>query len=81
MRKYTEEIEKLYESEKGFCTIEVGKTYEGKNGNKLSIKKIWINANSNKPCVEVEYNYETSEGKKGSEKNMFETVVEMLREK
>jgi hypothetical protein len=79
MKTYTQNIGKLYEAEAGFEKIENGRTYISKKGTKLKIKSIYINASSLVPDVYVDYDYETTDGQKGEEKNRFSVVVDMLR--
>jgi len=79
MKKYTTEIGKLYESEAGFDKIEAGKTYTSKKGSTLTIKEIYIDANSLVPDVYAVYDFKTEEGQEGSETNRFTVLVDMLR--
>lgn len=79
MKKYTSNFNKLFEAEAGFEKIERTKTYISKKGTKLKINDIYIDANSLVPDVYVDYDFETQEGQKGTEKNRFTVVVDMLR--
>lgn len=65
----------------GFCKIELHITYVAKNGARLFVESIWIDANGLTPTVWVEYIYQTPNGKEGLEKNSMEVFVKMLREK
>jgi hypothetical protein len=78
MKKYTENISKLYESV-GFEKIEKGKTYTTSKGGKVTIDDIYIDATQEVAEAYVSYNFETQEGQKGSETNRFNVVVDMIR--
>lgn len=79
MKSYSKHIGKLYEAEAGFEKIVSGETYVSKTGNKYKINEIYINAKASKPDVIVDYDFETSDGQKGTEQNPFTVVVDMLR--
>lgn len=66
-------------SSQGFEKISIGLTYTSAKGNKMTIKDIYIDANSLVPETYVVYNYETVEGKKGEEQQRFTVFVDMLR--
>jgi hypothetical protein len=78
MKKYTTDIAKLYETV-GYEKIEKGKTYVTAKGGKVKVNDIYIDATQASPETYVVYEYETTEGNKGSETNHFGVVVEMLR--
>jgi len=78
LKKYSS-IEKLNEAEAGFTTIKVGDTYTSKKGMKMTIKEIFINAESLAPDAYVSYSFETQDGQTGEETNRFTVVVDMLR--
>jgi hypothetical protein len=79
MKKYTANIDKLYEAEAGFEKLEAGKAYTSKKGTTITIKSMVIDANSMVPDVFVNYKFETIEGQRGEETNRFTVVVDMLR--
>jgi hypothetical protein len=78
MKKYTENIEKLYENV-GFEKIEAGKTYTTQKGGKVTIKSIFIDATQEVSEAYVTYDFETQEGQKGEETNRFGIVVDVIR--
>lgn len=78
MKKYANDINKLYEQE-GFGKLETGKTYVSKKGSKLTINEMYIDANSLVPDVIVDYKFLTPEGKEGEESNRYEVFVDMVR--
>ena len=80
MKKYTSDISKLYESI-GYEKIESGKTYTTSKGNKVTVKKIYIDATSEIAEVYVEYDAEMTSGEKISETNRFGVVVDIIRAK
>lgn len=78
MRKYTENISKLYENV-GFEKIESGKTYTTQKGGKVTIKDIFIDATQEIAEAYVTYEFETQDGQKGEETNRFGIVVDVIR--
>ena len=80
MKKYTENISKLYETV-GFEKIEKGKTYLTSKGGKVIVNDIFIDATQELAEAYVNYKFETSDGQEGTETNRFSVVVEMLRSK
>ena len=78
MKKYKENIDKLYEQE-GFGFMEAGKTYVSKKGSKMTVESITIDANALVPDVVVKYKFETPEGKSGEESNRYSVFVDMIR--
>ena len=78
MKKYTQNISKLYEAV-GFEKIEKGKTYLTSKGGKVIVKDIFIDATQQLAEAYVNYDFESSEGKSVSETNRFSVVVDMLR--
>ena len=78
MKKYTQQIGKLYETV-GFEKIENGKTYVTAKGGKVSVKNIYIDATQQIAEAYVDYEFETQEGQKGTETNRFSVVVDMIR--
>ena len=57
-----------------------GKSYVAKNGAKVTILDIWINAVGLTPEAFVKYRY-SYKGRKGVEKNPMSIFVEMMRTK
>jgi hypothetical protein len=80
MKKYTDNIAKLYETV-GFEKIEQGKTYVTAKGGKVTIDNIYVDATQEIAEAYVAYSFETQEGQKGNETNRFSVVVDMLRNK
>jgi hypothetical protein len=80
MKKYTQDIEKLYETV-GFEKIEKGKSYTTGKGGKVTIEDIYIDATQELAEAYVNYEFETSEGEKLKETNRFSVVVDMIRSK
>ena len=80
MKKYTENISKLYETV-GFEKIEKGKTYLTSKGGKVVINDIFIDATQELAEAYVNYKFETNDGQEGTETNRFSVVVDMLRSK
>ena len=80
MKKYTQSIEKLYETV-GFEKIEKGKTYVTGKGGKVTVEDIFIDATNETAEAYVSYEFETNEGEKGKETNRFSVVVDMIRTK
>lgn len=80
MKKYTQNIEKLYETV-GFEKIEKGKTYITAKGGKVTIDDIYIDATNELAETYVSYEFETNEGNTGKETNRFSVVVDMIRSK
>jgi len=80
MKKYTTNIEKLYETV-GFEKLESGKTYLTARGGKVTIDDIFIDATQELAEAYVTYKFETEDGQKGTETNRFSVVVDMLRNK
>lgn len=80
MKKYTENISKLYETV-GFEKIEKGKTYVTSKGGKVTVDDIFIDATQELAEAFVNYKFEDIDGKTGSETNRFTVVVDMLRSK
>jgi hypothetical protein len=80
MKKYTQNIEKLYETV-GFEKIEKGKTYVTGKGGKVTVNDIYIDATNELAEAYVSYEFETNEGEKGKETNRFSVVVDMIRSK
>lgn len=80
MKKYTQDIEKLYETV-GFEKIEKGKSYTTGMGGKVTIEDIYIDATQELAEAYVNYEFETSEGEKLKETNRFSVVVDMIRSK
>lgn len=80
MKKYTQNIEKLYETV-GFEKIEKGKTYITGKGGKVTVEDIYIDATNEQAETYVSYDFETSEGQKGKETNRFSVLVDMIRNK
>lgn len=78
MKKYTENISKLYETV-GFEKIESGKTYTTQKGGKVTIKNIFIDATQEVSEAYVTYQFETQDGQKGEETNRFSIVVDVIR--
>jgi len=78
MKKYTQNIGKLYENV-GFEKIEAGKTYTTQKGGKVTIKSIFIDATQEVAEAYVTYNFETQEGQRGEETNRFGIVVDVIR--
>ena len=78
MKKYSENIAKLYENV-GFEKIEKGKTYTTQRGGKVTIKDIFIDATQEAAEAYVTYEFESQEGQKGSETNRFGVVVDLIR--
>ena len=80
MRKYTTDIKKLYESI-GYERIESGKTYTTSKGDKITVKRIYIDATSEIAEAYVEYDAEMVNGEKLNETNRFGVVVDLIRAK
>ena len=80
MKKYTQSIEKLYETV-GFEKIEKGKTYITGKGGKVTVEDIYIDATNEQAETYVSYEFETSEGERVKETNRFGVVVDMIRTK
>lgn len=80
MKKYTQNIEKLYETV-GFEKIEKGKTYTTGKGGKVTIEDIYIDATQELAEAYVNYEFETIDGEKLKETNRFNVVVDMIRSK
>lgn len=78
MKKYSENIEKLYENV-GFEKIEKGKIYVTQKGGKVTINDIFIDAVEQNPEVYVDYAFELVDGKTGTETNKYGVVVDMIR--
>jgi hypothetical protein len=78
MKKYSQEITRLYEAI-GFEKIESGKTYTTSKGGKLYIKSIYIDATNETAEVYVNYNFEDVNGEKKEETNRFNEVVDLIR--
>jgi hypothetical protein len=78
MKIYKDDLNKLYEAE-GFGIMTIGKTYLTKKGSKITIDDIYIDANSLVPDVYVKYTFESPDAKKGTEKNRFTVLVDMIR--
>lgn len=78
MKKYTDNIGKLYETV-GFEKIEKDKTYTTAKGGKVIIKDIFIDATQEVAEAYITYEFETQDGQKGSETNRFSVVVDMIR--
>lgn len=78
MKKYTENIGKLYENV-GFEKIESGKTYITQKGGKVIIKNIFIDATQEIAEAYVTYEFESQDGQKGEETNRFGIVVDIIR--
>ena len=80
MKKYTQDIEKLYETV-GFEKIEKGKTYTTGKGGKVTIEDIYIDATQELAEAYVNYEFETTDGETLKETNRFSVVVDMIRSK
>lgn len=80
MRKYTTDINKLYESI-GYERIEAGKTYTTSKGDKITIESIYIDATSEIAEAYIKYSAELVNGEKINETNRFGVVIDMLRAK
>ena len=80
MKKYTQDIEKLYETV-GFEKIEKGKSYTTGKGGKVTIEDIYIDATQELAEAYVNYEFETNEGEKIKETNRFSVIVDMIRSK
>ena len=78
MKKYSENISKLYENV-GFEKIENGKTYITQRGGKVTIKDIFIDATQETAEAYVTYDFESQEGKNSAETNRFGVVVDLIR--
>lgn len=78
MKKYTDNISKLYENV-GFEKIEKGKTYTTQKGGKVTIKDIFIDATQEAAEAYVTYEFDTQDGQKGEETNRFGVVVDFIR--
>lgn len=80
MRKYTTDINKLYESI-GYERIESGKTYTSSKGDKITINNIYIDATTEIPEVYINYSAELINGEEIKETNRFGVVIDLLRSK
>jgi hypothetical protein len=78
MKKYTQDINKLYETV-GFEKLEKGKTYVTSKGGKVTVKDIYVDASQEIAEAYINYDFETQEGQKGTETNRFNVVVDMIR--
>lgn len=63
-------------------TIQVGETYTTREGHKLSVTEIYINVmlSSGSSTTWVVYDYETSDGKTGVEKNTVGNFIKLLNQ-
>lgn len=80
MRKYTNDIQKLYEAI-GYEKIEIGKTYTTERGDKVTVKNIYIDATNEDAVVYCEYEIETTIGEKSTEIGKFTVLVDIIRAK
>ena len=80
MKKYTQNIAKIYESI-GFEKIESGKTYTTSKGGKVEINEIFIDATQELADAYVTYKFEDVNGEKSVETNRFSVVVDLIRNK
>lgn len=80
MKKYTENISKLYEAI-GYEKIEAGKTYTTANGDKITVKEIYIDATTEIAEAYATYSIEKTSGEKLEESNRFGIVVDIIRAK
>lgn len=80
MRKYTNDIQKLYEAI-GYEKIEIGKTYTTERGDKVTVKNIYIDATNEDAVVYCEYEIETTTGEKSTEICKFTVLVDIIRAK
>ena len=78
MKKYSEEISKLYEAI-GFEKIEKGKTYNTSKGGKVFVKDIYIDATNENAEAYIAYTFEDVNGEKKEETNRFGEVVDLIR--
>jgi hypothetical protein len=78
MKKYSEEISKLYEAI-GFEKIESGKTYTTSKGGKVYVKSIYIDATNEAAEAYIDYTFEEVTGEKKEETNRFSEVVDLIR--
>jgi hypothetical protein len=80
MKKYSENISKLYENI-GYEKIESGKTYTTSKGDKITINEIYIDATNEIPEAYVDYKAEMTNGETVEEKNRFGVVIDIIRAK
>ena len=78
MKKYSDEITKLYEAV-GFEKLESGQNYTTAKGGKLYIKSIYIDATNETAEAYVDYTFEEIGGNKKEEVNRFNQVVDLIR--
>lgn len=78
MKKYSEEISKLYEAI-GFEKIESGKTYTTSKGGKVFVMSIYVDATNEAAEAYITYTFEEINGEKKEETNRFSEVVDLIR--
>ena len=62
-------------------SIEIGKTYTSKSGNKITITKIRVlGFHLREPYADIDYKFKTTEGKTGTESNSVQALKRLLEE-